>query len=151
MKKYLLLIFFLISLCLSSQEVITTTGREATGVGGTVSYSIGQVFFTTVTGTNGNIIQGVQQPYEIYITLDIGKNLELSVYPNPTTNQLTLKTGDHTALSYQLYDVLGRLIETKVVNSNSTNISFERLSTATYFLNVVKDYQLVKTFKIIKN
>ena len=86
MKKYLLLIFFLISLCLSSQEVITTTGREATGVGGTVSYSIGQVFFTTVTGTNGNIIQGVQQPYEIYITLDIGKNLELSVYPNPTTN-----------------------------------------------------------------
>ena len=92
------MVFFLMSLCLSSQETVITTGGEATGAGGTASYSIGQVFFTTVTGTNGSIMQGVQQPYEISITLGEGEttvNLEISVYPNPTTDRLTLKTNDN--------------------------------------------------------
>jgi len=139
---------------LYAQEAVTTAGGEATGIGGTASYSVGQVVYTTITGTNGSLTQGVQQPYEVSTTLGINEtsiNLELSVYPNPTTNQLTLKTGDSTSLSYKLYDIQGKIIETKIISSNFTNISLEVLPTAIYFLNVVKDNQLIKTFKIIKN
>jgi hypothetical protein len=39
-------------------------GGEATGSGGSVSYSVGQVVYTTNTGINGSVAQGVQQPYE---------------------------------------------------------------------------------------
>jgi len=139
---------------LHAQESPTASGGEATGTGGTASYSVGQVVYTTNTGTNGSVAQGVQQPYEIYTTVGINEtsiNLELSVYPNPTTNYLTLKTDDNANLSYQLYDLQGKLIENKKVSSNATNISLEGQPTATYFLNVVKNNQIVKTFKIIKN
>ena len=139
---------------LHAQQSSTATGGEATGTGGTASYSVGQVVYTTASGTNGSVAQGVQQPYEISTTVGINEtsiNLELSVYPNPTTDYLTLKTDDNANLSYNLYDMQGKVIESKKVLSNSSNINLEGQPTATYFLNVVKNNQIVKTFKIIKN
>jgi hypothetical protein len=139
---------------LHAQESPTATGGKATGTGGTASYTVGQVVYTTNTGANGSVVQGVQQPFEISTAVGInetGINLELSVYPNPTANYLTLKTEDNTNLSYQLYDMQGKLIENKIVNSNATNISLAEQPSATYFLKVVKKNQIVKTFKILKN
>jgi Secretion system C-terminal sorting domain len=139
---------------LHAQQTVTTTGSEATGAGGTASYTVGQVVYTTNTGTNGSVAQGVQQPYEISTTVGINEttiNLELSVYPNPTTDFLTLKVEKAEGLTVQLYDLQGKVITSKTVSSTSTNISLEEQPTAIYFLNVTKNNQIVKTFKIIKN
>jgi len=139
---------------LHAQESPTAAGGEGTGAGGTASYSVGQVVYTTNRGTNGSVAQGVQQPYEISTTVGINEtsiNLEMSVYPNPTTNYLTLKVEDNSNLSYQLYDLQGKVIENKKINSNSINISLEEKPTAAYFLNVINNNQIVKTFKVIKN
>ncbi len=139
---------------LHAQESVNGSGGEATGAGGTVSYTVGQVVYTTNTGTNGSVAQGVQQPFEISTTVGVNEttiNLELSVYPNPTTDYLTLKVEKTEGLSYQLYDLQGKVIASKTVNGTSTNISLEEQPTATYFLSVVKNNQIVKTFKIIKN
>ncbi len=75
----------------------------------------------------------------------------MRVYPNPTTNYLTLKVEDNTNLSYELYDIKGKIIDSKTVTNNSTNISLEGQPSAVYFLSVVHNSQIVKTFKIIKN
>tara|TARA_B110000037_G_C16889237_1_gene411449 strand:- start:56 stop:532 length:477 start_codon:yes stop_codon:yes gene_type:complete len=139
---------------LQAQESPTAAGSEATGTGGTASYSVGQVVYTTATGTNGSVAQGVQQPYEISTTVGINEtsiNLELSVYPNPTTDYLTLKVDDNSNLNYQVYDLQGKVIENKKVTANNTTISMEALPKAIYFLNVTKNNRIVKTFKIIKN
>jgi hypothetical protein len=139
---------------LQAQENPTAAGGEATGTGGTSSYSVGQVVYTTNTGTNGSVAQGVQQPYEISTTLGINEtaiNLALSVYPNPTTNYLTLKVEDNSNLSYQLYDLQGKEIENKKVVANTTIVKMEGLPKAIYFLHVTKNNKSVKTFKIIKN
>lgn len=139
---------------LHAQESPTSTGGEATGTGGTASYSIGQVVYTTNTGTNGSVAQGVQQVFEISTTLGINEtsiNLELSVYPNPTTNYLTLKVEKLENLTYQLIDLQGKIITNKKVTAKTSTIKMEDLPKAIYFLNVTKNNQLVKTFKIIKN
>ena len=139
---------------LHAQESPTSTGGEATGTGGTASYSIGQVVYTTNTGTNGSVAQGVQQAFEISTTLGINEtsiNLELSVYPNPTTNYLTLKVEKLENLTYQLIDLQGKIITNKKVTAKTSTIKMEDLPKAIYFLNVTKNNQLVKTFKIIKN
>jgi hypothetical protein len=141
---------------LHAQESPTATGGEATGTGGTASYSIGQVVYTTATGTSGSVAQGVQQPYEISTTVGINEtsiNLEMSVYPNPTTNYLTLKVKNEQveSLNFQLIDLQGKVIENKKVTASNTTITMEALPKAVYFLNVVSNNQLVKTFKIIKN
>ena len=152
---YITIAFLLIALGgLYAQESPTATGGEAMGTGGTASYSIGQVFYTTHLGTNYNVAQGVQQAYEISTTVGINEiaiNLELSVYPNPTTNYLTLKVEKPEGLSYQVYDMQGRLIASNKVVGISTKIEMGSLASATYFLNVVKDNQIIKTFRIIKN
>lgn len=139
---------------LHAQESPTAAGGEAVGTGGTASYSVGQTVYTTATGTNGSVVQGVQQPYEISTTVGINEttiNLELSVYPNPTTNYLTLKVDKTEGLTFQLYDLQGSVITNKKVNTATTTVAMENLPAATYFLNVVKNNQIVKTFKIIKN
>jgi hypothetical protein len=141
---------------LHAQESPTAAGGEATGTGGTASYSVGQVVYTTSTGTNGSLAQGVQQAYEISTTVGINEtsiNLELSVYPNPTTDYLTLKIDDVklSTLNFQLIDLQGKIIENKKVTASNTTIKMEALPKAIYVLNVTKGNQLIKTFKVIKN
>jgi hypothetical protein len=45
-----------------SQETLSASGGDATGSGGTVSYTVGQVFYTSLTGSTGTVSEGVQQP-----------------------------------------------------------------------------------------
>ncbi len=139
---------------LNAQEVKTSSGGEATGTGGTASYTVGEVIYTSNRGTNGSVTQGVQQPFGITTTLGINEttiNLELSVYPNPTTDYLTLKTEKIEGVNFQLFDVQGKIIENKTVTNTSTNISLEAQPAAIYFLNITDKNKLLKTFKIIKN
>ena len=157
---------------LNAQDATTATGGEASGTGGTASYSIGQLFYTTNTGTNGSVAQGVQQAYEIstIVGIDVKNiNIELSVYPNPTTDYLTLKVEDPelssrwpSGLNFQLYDMQGKLLENKKIVESSSLIKMEDLPSSTYFLKVYSvgrnnrtgvtgNQTTVKTFRIIKN
>jgi hypothetical protein len=156
--RYLIttLVALIYSVGLHAQETVPATGGDATGSGGSSSYTVGQVVYTTNTGTNGSVAQGVQQPYEISTTVGINEttiNLEMSVYPNPTTNYLQLKVDSEKLenLNFQLIDLQGKVIENKKVTASSTILKMEALPKAIYFLNVTKGNQLIKTFKVIKN
>ena len=155
LKTTLAVLFALLAAVeLHAQESPTASGGEFTGAGGIVSYSVGQVVYTTNTGTNGSVAQGVQQPYEISTTVGINEtfiNLEMNVYPNPTTDYLTLKVEESKSLSYQLLDMQGKVIENKKVTARNTIIKIGGLPNATYFLKLTNNKQAVKTFKIIKN
>ena len=155
-SKRLLLAFTFFSLLatleLSAQENTVASGGKATGSGGTVSYSLGQVVYSTNIGTNGSVSQGVQQPYAVSTTVGINEtSIQLNAYPNPTTNNLTLTTDDSESLSYQLFNIQGAEISSKTLNSKTSNISLEGHPPATYFLKVIKNNEVIKAFKIIKN
>lgn len=152
------LIMLLLGLtALQAQESINVTGGNAMGSGGIASYSIGQVVYTSNIGTNGMLTQGVQQVYEITVAtaLEDAKGIDLFVkaYPNPATNYLTLKIDklDTSNISYQLYDMSGKLLENKKLDGNETSIVMGNRVPAIYFLKVIKENKEVKTFKIIKN
>ncbi len=142
---------------LQAQESINATGGRASGSGGTVAYSVGQVVYTTNTGTSGSVAQGVQQPYEISTVTGLeeakGISLSVSAYPNPTTDYLTLSIGEFeiSNLSYQLYDMNGKILQSEKIADNQTNIVMSNLVSATYFVKVIQGNKEVKTFKIIKN
>jgi hypothetical protein len=142
---------------LQAQQVVTTSGGNASGSGGSVSYSIGQIVYTTNANSNGSVAQGVQQPYEISVVTAIEEakdiNLICSVYPNPTTDFLTLKVMnyDNENLSYWLYDFNGNLLQNKKVEDNECNVSMQNLFSGTYILKVTDNNKVIKTFKIIKN
>lgn len=139
---------------LHAQNNPVTTGGNATGSGGAISYSVGQVVYTTNTGENGTVAQGLQQPYEISTTVGLNEetvSLVMSAYPNPTTNHLYLTVEDFSNLNYQLIDLAGKVIESNNIISTSTLINMEEFPSAIYYINVTQNSQLIKTFKIIKN
>jgi hypothetical protein len=142
---------------LHAQESVNTAGGNASGSGGSMSYSVGQIVYTINTGDNGTVAQGIQQAYEISAVTGIeeAKDISLSVsaYPNPTTNYLILEIEGDLKTQYfvALYDMQGRLLQNKKITSNQTSIAMGELLTATYFLKVSEGNKEVKTFKIIKN
>jgi hypothetical protein len=141
---------------INAQETILTSGQEASGIGGSSSASIGQVLYTTNIGSSGSVAQGVQQAYEISTTIGIEETsiqLVCTAFPNPTLDNLllTVENNLNDDLSYQLFDLNGRLVEANSIHSENTTISMESLPPAGYFLKVKKDNSEIKTFKIIKN
>lgn len=139
-----------------AQQSTNATGGDASGSGGTVAYSLGQVAYTTSTHVTGTVCEGVQQTYDI-ATVGIREtelNISLSVFPNPTVDNLTLQISNYNneKLSYQLYDVGGKLLNIGKIVSQQTYINTATLPPATYFINVVnQDNKVVQSFKILKN
>jgi hypothetical protein len=54
-------------------------------------------------------------------------------------------------LSYQLYDINGKLLQNEKITSDQTSIVMSNLVPANYFVKVIAGNQLIKEFKIIKN
>jgi hypothetical protein len=104
---------------LQAQEAVIAAGGTASGSGGSLSYSVGQVVNSTNTGANGSVTQGLQQPFEISIITGIedAREIDLNVdaFPNPTSDYLNLdiENHDNTNLSYQLFDMQGKVLESK--------------------------------------
>lgn len=145
-------------LCLSqvqAQETTTASGGNASGSNGNISFTVGQLVYTTTTGSTGSVAQGVQQPFEIQSVVGIENlniNLQLAVYPNPTTNwlQLEMKNYEFSNLSYQLLDLNGRVIFNEKITSEMSTISMEKLPSSIYLLKVIEANNELKTFKVHK-
>jgi len=164
---------------LYAQETIPSSGGNAIGSGGWVSYTVGQIVYNTITGSNGSVAQGVQQPFEISATSGLEEaeciTLQCEVYPNPSTDFLKLKVDGSIlrhldknntmqqgstfiiqSLSYQLFDINEKLLESRKIENNETIIVVKDLMPSIYFLRVVQamsdlSVHEIKTFKIVKN
>lgn len=140
-----------------AQTTIPASGGNASGSGGTASYSVGQIVYIKNTGTNGSASQGVQQPYEISVVTGIEEAkdilLEFVVYPNPASDLVRLKISNFEIqnLKYQLYDMNGNLMQQNYIFSDETNIPLQSFLPSIYFLKIIQDRKEIKTFKIIKN
>jgi hypothetical protein len=156
MKKSKLTLIFLISLQLSyAQEIVPSTGGNATGTGGTSSFTVGQVFYTSNASSTGSVSQGVQQAFEIQTLSNPGLltvQLTAVTYPNPTTDYVVLKITDTALenLQYTLFDVNGKTIVSKKITTSITEITMKNYSIGMYLLKLTKKNQPLKTFKIIK-
>jgi hypothetical protein len=158
MKKiYLILLPLVIGLTAKAQQSTNTSGGNASGTGGTVSYSVGQINYTTNTGTSGSACQGVQHPFEIFAITNVNDakvlNINLSAFPNPTFDNLTLKieSANTKSLNYLLLDINGKLLASQKLDGAETKIALNNYAAATYFIKITENNNTLKTFKIIKN
>ena len=163
--KFIVLLALCFSLMeLKAQDAIPVSGSNASGNGASVSYSIGQIFYSSISGTNGFLIQGIQQPYEISVISGMfemsGIDFMLETYPNPTADFLILRINalsnfDVYSLTYALFDVNGKLLDEKKIEGTETKIDMHNRAPSIYFLKVGKinpaSQKDIKTFKIVKN
>ncbi len=117
-----------------AQDSSNSAGGDASGAGGSVAYSVGQVVYTTNTGSNGSVAQGVQHAYEIFSVgiKETALNISLTAFPNPTTENLTLQISDYNneRLSYQLFDVQGKKLSNGQITAPQTQINMNSLPIA---------------------
>ncbi len=147
----------LVTAGLNAQEATTNAGGDFSGGGGSLSYSVGQLVIDTYQGDDGSLAQGVQQPFEISITVGIeeakGIELSFSAFPNPTKQFLTLKVDnfDLSNLSYYLYNMNGVLLKSQKIAGKETSISMMNNVRGNYILKIISSNTEAKIFTIIKN
>lgn len=160
MKKSVVFIFalWLVTMqTINAQSDIVPLGGTATGNGGTVTYTIGQVAVQANSDGGTTISEGVQQPYEIQ-TIGIdnypGITLNATVYPNPTQGTVILSIDSFDSFSdivfARLYDGNDKQIREIRIADHQTEIGMESLSTGTYYLNLFSGKQMLKSFKVVK-
>jgi hypothetical protein len=139
----------------NAQQAVCSLGGDASGSGGSVAYSVGQVVYSTYSGVRGTEAQGVQQAYEFYnLSLEEkATKIVLSVFPNPAYEHITLHISDfnNEKLMYQLFDLHGKIVRSEVVISHYTLIDLTILPSSTYFFIVTNQVDnTFESFKIIK-
>ena len=156
LKQLFIFSFLLLTSVLSGQKTFSSSGFNSNGNLGIITYSVGQVAIDFSTGNNGSLIQGVQQPYEIFSTLGndiLNINLNLIAYPNPTTDQLVLGIENFKGKKfyYQLFNMEGKSLLYDNCVDNKTHINLNEFPSNTYLLSIVENNTVIKTFRIIKN
>ena len=142
---------------LFAQSQTIASGGEASGSGGTVSYSVGQTVYQTNNGNGGTVTEGLQQAYEIFSVTGIENTeislMQVSAYPNPVKHYLRLKVDMESVkdLSFQLYDIQGELLQNQKLVGSETQIDMSNYIASSYFLVVMSGNHSIKEFTIIKN
>lgn len=74
------------------------------------------------------------------------KSENISIFPNPVSNELNIKTDLELDYKYKIYDSTGRLILTDRLNNKKINV--EKLNSGIYFLEVNNNRNKIKFTKI---
>ena len=136
------------------QVVIGGAGYSSiTAANSTLSWTLGEVITTTASSGTATLTQGFHQPITINPLSSnyLEKDLRLSVYPNPTTEHITIQKEQEEILKAQLINMLGQVIATYDLEDYSNQISLYDLPAATYLLQIrTKENRAIQSFKIQK-
>lgn len=141
----------------NAQQAVVSNGGNATGEGGSVSYSTGQVAYQSFENNQITIHQGVQQAFEIFIITSLQeKDLakDWNIYPNPSVGEIYLSHSeliDTEEFRYQIIDSQGRIIKNGRLTANPFHIDMTPYGPGQYTIQVIIRNQIIRTFKIIKN
>ncbi len=164
MRKISYLTFLL---CLSAlvnaqtieRSVISFTGSSVQHEGVHLSYTAGEPVVGTVSNEDNHLTQGFQQPSEVpVINEGSGVHMNVTVFPNPVTNQLNvvIGQGETQDLYVGIYDVLGKRLGQKRVShlemaQTNVTLAFDEMSQGMYFVSVSDtDGEIIQTFKVTK-
>jgi hypothetical protein len=155
-NQFFLVAFFAAANFAQGQESVNTSGGVNVGTGGTVSYSVGQMVYTTDSKESGAVVQGVQRPNKITTTeiKKLNDKISFKVYPNPSSDDLCLEMNKHQneKLVYQMFDVQGKQMMMNPIESPETKINLRSFASGTYTVQIYDSKnQPIQTLQIIKN
>ncbi len=118
---------------------------DATGFNCTPTARYGQQgTFSTIVKTRSNVKNNRTTG------MNGSGNGALSVFPNPTFGNITLKSGDPSAKTVILYDMLGKVVFSAEVSGGQNILSLEQIPAGVYHLQVLKEGRSLLDQKLIK-
>lgn len=158
-KQFVLGALMMVCCASYAQSGFVSAGANGANENGSVSFSVGQVVYNSYESADGafSLTQGLQQPYIISSQqlpdgLKEISSIELSVYPNPTSDLLNLSIAgtDAEGLVYYISDIKSRTHLSGEITSENTQIDVAHLLPGVYFVEVRKNKQPVRAFKVVK-
>lgn len=153
--KRILLIILLSAVCGATvaQTTVSVSGGTATGGGHEYSYSVGQV--ATLNASSGTTLhEGVVQPLAVTverITSAAAIEMNVEVFPNPTTAAVTLRRNDDAEpLTVELYAQDGRLVERLLLDGMTMRLNLDAHPSGIYILKVSNESKQSQSYKITK-
>jgi len=145
----------------ASPELVSSSGDSFKNTSYQLDWSIGECVTATLDTSDYVITQGFHQnTYNITSVVDLCADIEISVYPNPTSDLINLKliafknlTGfqNLSALSYRVTDISGKVLAKDKILSALQTLNFTNYTDGTYLISITENNQLIKSFQIIKN
>ena len=141
-----------VNICQGDQTILTANGastytwvgtNSGMHVGNPVAVSPASATYYQVTGMDAN---GCTNSYQVVVTVDvcagIAKNsaVHVSVYPNPATEMVTVESAE--ALSYELLDVLGKVIAKGGLQQGKATINISSYPAGLYHLRLNGDHSV---------
>lgn len=148
--------FIAIAVLLSSSAVFAqkntvATGGDASGSGGSASYTVGQIDYINVDNGAHNMNAGVQQPYEFYTVGIEELTFNIELFPNPSQDELHLTLEQFTDLNCKIYEANGRIIEERKTLGADNVFQVSTWAKGMYNLVLFNKDKSVQNIKIIKN
>ena len=130
---------------------VVSAGGNILSSSGSISYTVGQINYTSIPGSFVVVYLGVQQVYDPYIT-SIDANTDISIWPNPvsTTLYIDVKSINNLGMLYQIYTIDGKLLVSKQSSDSRTAINMLYYRQGIYVLMVRYSNKKTLKFKIIK-
>lgn len=156
MRFILLIIYFFISIGMSAQSVISSSGNSTSNGGYTLSWTIGEGIISTIGNNDIELTQGFHQPLVIdVIAVGVEDDLILDIiaYPNPTYDKVMFEGGDPVGIYHiRVVDKLGRVLEQKSMPFQEFILEMGKYNNGTYLIEVVEDKTgKRKIFNIVKS
>ncbi len=164
MEKTTLLIFMLFGFgSVFSQttqpEVITSSGNyfKPNALSPSLSWTMGESITETYTSTYNILTQGFQQGHYNIVAVDEikDKDVSIKVFPNPTTDFITIsiKSLTEKSIGYliELYDLQGKKLYTLNYNQDDYRLNMSTYPIGTFLLKVMTKGNIsLQNFKIQK-
>ena len=152
MKRHTLVLFSLLATgSVSAQEVVSTQGDSYSNGSGSIDFTLGEVIIATESDGTNDLTQGFHQTNWNFVGLeDFAPNYEATIFPNPTSEVLNIRTSTFENVTYTLYDAQGKLVLQNVLSAEQTPIQVGQLAPGSYSLILNNQTQNLKTFKLVK-
>jgi hypothetical protein len=142
---------------ISAQEVVSTQGDSYSNANGSIDFTVGEAIINTGTDGTNDLTQGFHQTNWNFLGVeDNAPNYEASIFPNPTSDVLNIKTSSFENVTYTLYDAQGKLVLQSILAAEVTPIQVSHLAPGAYSLQLTfeegkKSASKSKMFKLIKS
>ncbi len=135
-------------------DVVGSTGDFYANAGGQVQWTVGEVMVETYQSGNNYVTQGFHQPnYGVLIGMPNASLLDLSIFPNPATDNISLKFGTIGGnYSLYIYDITGNTLRAEQFTAGAGGLhtlSVKDFANGVYFLSLREENGFSAIYKIV--
>lgn len=95
-------------------------------------------------------LDDIEFVYETGIKEMLTPAISMSVYPNPSTENVTIEIGKETNGTILVYDYLSRKVGEYPINGTQTTVNIADYAAGSYLINVVENEKVITTGRFVK-